>query len=52
MSITILENSTGLCIIIIIIITIIIIIIWYRNGPKKEINFRPSSNVDLYMYRT
>ena len=40
MSITILENSTGLCIIIIIIITIIIIIIiWSRNGPKKEINF-------------
>ena len=36
MSITILENSTGLCIIIIIII---IIIIWSRNGPKKEINF-------------
>ena len=35
MSITILENSTGLCIIIIIII----IIIWSRNGPKKEINF-------------
>ena len=35
MSITILENSTGLCIIIIIII---IIIIWSRNGPKKEIN--------------
>ena len=34
MSITILENSTGLCIIIIIII----IIIWSRNGPKKEIN--------------
>lgn len=32
MSITILENSTGLCI-------IIIIIIWSRNGPKKEINF-------------
>ena len=49
MSITILQNSTGLCIIIIIII---IIIIWSRNGPKKEINFRPSSNVDLYMYRT
>ena len=46
MSITILQNSTGLCIII------IIIIIWSRNGPKKEINFRPSSNVDLYMYRT
>ena len=40
MSITILENSTGLCIIIIIIIIIItIIIIWSRNGPKKEINF-------------
>ena len=38
MSITILENSTGLCIIIIITI-IIIIIIWSRNGPKKEINF-------------
>ena len=38
MSITILENSTGLCIIIIIIIIIIIvIIIWSRNGPKKEI---------------
>ena len=36
MSITILQNSTGLCIIIIIII---IIIIWSRNGPKKEINF-------------
>ena len=36
MSITILENSTGLCIIIIIII---IIIIRSRNGPKKEINF-------------
>ena len=36
MSITILENSTGLCIIIIIII-IIVIIIWSRNGPKKEI---------------
>ena len=35
MSITILENSTGLCIIIIIII--IVIIIWSRNGPKKEI---------------
>ena len=35
MSITILENSTGLCIIIIIII----IIIRSRNGPKKEINF-------------
>ena len=34
MSITILENSTGLCIIIIIII---VIIIWSRNGPKKEI---------------
>lgn len=32
MSITILENSTGLWI-------IIIIIIWSRNGPKKEINF-------------
>lgn len=31
MSITILENSIGLC---------IIIIIWSRNGPKKEINFR------------
>ena len=41
MSITILENSTRLCIIIIIIIItiIIIIIIWSRNGPKKEINF-------------
>ena len=37
MSITILENSTGLCIIIIIIIIIIVIIIWSRNGPKKEI---------------
>ena len=36
MSITILQNSTGLCIIIIIII---IIIIRSRNGPKKEINF-------------
>ena len=35
MSITILENSTGLCIFIIIII--IVIIIWSRNGPKKEI---------------